>query len=184
MDQYILMERDGVVSVLWDEGVTAPERMVLLPFAQEVIFNLNQQGVQVIVLSDQSDWIPGKMELAALEPIHAKMRSLIEEFGGRVADILVCPNAELSVKECRFPQTGLFHLAARKYGIKLAETYFIAGRLESLQAAWAAGCRTVLVRTGKAFETLQALRDSAKQPEAVVPDLLSAYTRIFAANIP
>ena len=173
------MERDGVINVLWDEGVTTPERMVLLPFVQEVLFNLNQQGVQVIVLSDQSDWIPAKLEPAALEPIHAKMRSLIEEFGGRVADILVCPNAELSVKECRFPQTGLFHLEARKYGINLAETCFIAGRLESLQAAWAAGCRAILVRTGKAFEAVQALRGAAKQPEAVVPDLLSAYTRIF-----
>ncbi|HOL95666.1 MAG TPA: HAD hydrolase-like protein [bacterium] len=173
------MERDGVVNVLWEEGVTTPERMVLLPFVQEVIFNLNQKGIQVIVLADLSDWIPGTLEPAALEPIHARLRALIEEYGGRLADILVCPNSELSVKECRFPQTGLFQLAARKYGIPLADTYFFAGRLESMQAALAAGCRTLLVRTGRAFEAIQALRHSPKQPEAVVPDILSAYAKIL-----
>ncbi len=179
MDRYLLIERDGGVNVRTEEGVVSPEKLMILPFVQEAFFALHQKKIKTIILSDQSAIVPSKIDLSGLDPIHEKMKATVELLGGKVTDVIVNPNSILRVDHSTFPQSGLFLIAAKKYGLNLQETPFIASSYEGLQAGWAAKCRTSFVKTGKPFKTLQALRTSKVQPEYIFQDLLEAVTRLF-----
>lgn len=179
MDRYLLIERDGAITVQTDEGITSPDRILVLPFVQEALFALEQAGVKTIVLSDQSAIVPSKIDVSVMDAIHEKMMASIEETGGKVADILVNPNREMAPELCAFPQPGLLHLARDRYGLHLPETPLIVSSYEGFLAGCAAKCKTVFVKTGKPYKAMQAFRTSTELPEFIVPDLLSAVVKLF-----
>ncbi len=179
MERYLLIERDGGITVRTDEGITSPERLLVLPFVQEAFLALEQKDVKTIILSDQSAIVPSQIDAPVLDAIHEKMIAIIEEAGGKVADILVNPNRDMAPELCAFPQPGLLHLARDRYGLHLPETPFIVSSYEGFLAGCAAKCRTVFVKTGKPYKAMQAFRTSTELPEFIVPDLLSAVVKLF-----
>lgn len=179
MDRYLLIERDGVISIRREAGITKPEEMVILPFVPEALFTLEQRKIKAIILSDQSSISPSQVDAAALEEIDEKMKAVAEEMGGRIADIITCPYPHTKNELCAFPQPGLFKIAAHKYKLNLPETHFIASSLDGLQAAWAAGCKASFVKTGKPYAAMQYFRSAEKLPEFIERDFLSVVVKIF-----
>lgn len=179
MDRYLLIERDGVLCVRREEGILKPEEMLVIPFVSEALFSLGQKDVKAIVLSDQHSIVPSKIDLTTMAAIDERLQSICEETGKRVDDIICCPNNQVKADQCAFPQPGLFKIAALKYHFKLADTYFVASSLEGLQAAWAAGCKTAFVKTGKPYKAMQYFRTGEQLPDFIVKDFLTAVVKIF-----
>ncbi len=179
MAQFLLCERDGVITVRKDEGITSADECLILPFVQEALFTLEQKGIATIVLSDQSKLVPQTISLETLDEIHARMKEIAEEQGGLITDVISSPNSAMALNLSQFPKPGLFVSAAKKYGFKLPETWFIASSWEGLQAGWSAGCKTIFVKTGKPFRALENLRTSQKQPNYIVQDILTAIVKAF-----
>ncbi len=179
MDRYLLIERDGIITVRTDEGIAKPEDCLVLPFVSESLLHLEQQGVKPIIISDQSKFFPGKIDRTTVDAIHEKMMSIIDEEGGRVEEILTCSGNGPGGESNGFPDPAIIQMAEQKFGFVLSETYFITSDILSLRAGWAAGCKTGFVKTGKPYKTMQILRNSDQFPDLVVQDLLTTVNRLF-----
>jgi D-glycero-D-manno-heptose 1,7-bisphosphate phosphatase len=151
----VFIDRDGVliedVDYLDDPGDIA-----ILPGAAEGIAALNRAGWPVVIVTNQSGVARGLFSAATVELIHDRLLELLEGYGARIAAIYYCPHHPTSGLsghglecDCRKPRPGMLHKAAAELGLDLASSWMIGDRLTDLQAGAAAGCRTVLVRTGK-----------------------------------
>ena len=76
----VLVDRDGTLNVNKNNGyITSPEELVLLPGVPEGIARLNQIGVPVIMLTNQSAIGRGLMTEDGLNEIHAKLAELLRK---------------------------------------------------------------------------------------------------------
>jgi D-glycero-D-manno-heptose 1,7-bisphosphate phosphatase len=69
--------------------------------------------------------------------------------------------------------------AMARYGVSPAETVFIGDSLRDMQAAAAAGCRRILVRTGQGASTQAAGLPAEVLPVEVANDLTAAVDRLL-----
>lgn len=70
------------------------------------------------------------------------------------ADWFICPHDTFDNCECRKPKTGLLVKAKEKYSLDLSECYVIGDRWTDMYAGGKAGCKLILVMTGRGVETL------------------------------
>jgi D-glycero-D-manno-heptose 1,7-bisphosphate phosphatase len=150
----VFLDRDGVmiedVHYLSDVG-----QVRLIPGAAEAIAKLNAAGVAVVVVTNQSGVARGYFSEDRVGEVHARLDELLAECRGRVDRYYYCPHhpdAEVELYraacECRKPKPGMLHRAAAELGLNLARAYLVGDKASDLAAGGAAGCKTVLVRTG------------------------------------
>jgi histidinol-phosphate phosphatase family protein len=143
----VFLDRDGTIA----EDVNycrRPEDFRMFLRAAEAIAMLNQAGLAVVVVTNQSGIARGYFTEGVLAQIHQKMREELARRGARVDAIYYCPHHPDDGCGCRKPRTGLFHLAAREMGLTLAGSYVVGDREMDVLAGQALGCQTVLVNTG------------------------------------
>ena len=73
--------------------------------------------------------------------------------------------------DCRKPEPGLIHPAAREHDLALGESWFIGDILDDVEAGRRAGCRTVLIDNGNETEWK---RSPLRRPDLVARDLAEA----------
>jgi len=115
---------------------------------------LNQSGYRVAVATNQSGIARGLFDMAALNAIHDKMHRALSQVGGRVDALFYCPHAADDHCNCRKPKTGMIEDISRRFSIELNQVYAVGDALRDMQAFSNAGCKPILVRTGKGEETL------------------------------
>ena len=98
------------------------------------------------------------------------------------SDLLVAPDSPAAPTERRKPGPGMLQEAMRRYGIAAGSTVMIGDSLRDLQAAAAAGCRRILVRSGHGAATQAAGIPAALLPVAVHADLAAAVTALLEAD--
>lgn len=144
----VFLDRDGVLNrVLIRDGMpfgpmTLAE-FVLVEGAGADVRRLKDAGYAVIVATNQPELARGRLQPAALEAMHAKLRAEVP-----VNAIQVCPHDDADRCACRKPQPGLLLSAAREHGIDLPRSYMVGDRWRDVEAGRAAGCRTVFVDMG------------------------------------
>jgi D-glycero-D-manno-heptose 1,7-bisphosphate phosphatase len=85
------------------------------------------------------------------------MATLIAAQGGPAFDrIEVCPHhpralieAYRQVCDCRKPATGMLRRSALALGVELTRSFLVGDRITDIVAGARAGCRTVMVETGR-----------------------------------
>ena len=177
----MLLDRDGVINQEKPGSyVLQPEEWVPIPGSPEAIARLCEGGLGVIVLTNQSAIGRGLLDLDTLEAIHAKLIRTIEESGGHIAGIFFCPHHPDEDCECRKPKAGLIHQAERSLGCSLEGAPMVGDQSRDLQAARQAGCRPILVRTGRGHE----VNADGKELEgvAVYETLSDAVAEILKAS--
>ena len=150
----VFLDRDGTINEQMGY-INHLSRFVLLPGVVAAIRRLNQAGVPVVVVTNQSGLARGYFPPALLDQVHAEMRQRLAEGGARVDGVYVCPHHPEAREEryrracgCRKPRPGLLERAARELGLDLARSYMVGDRYSDVATGAAAGCRTVLVLTG------------------------------------
>ena len=112
--------------------------------------------------------------LQALESMHDKMSSLIEDQGGHINGIFYCPHHPDDQCGCRKPQTGLLSDLERELNCSLKGQISIGDSLRDLQAARAKGCIPVLVKTGKGEKTYKKIQQTEEWKDLLVFSDLAA----------
>ena len=135
----------------------SPDEWIPLPGSLDAIAALNGAGFTVAVASNQSGIARAYFDLATLEAMHAKFRALLDEVGGRVDRIEICPHGPDDGCDCRKPLPGLIDRLIEHYGVEAGEVIVVGDSQRDLEAALAAGARPVLVRTGNGARTEAAL---------------------------
>ncbi len=152
----IILDRDGVVNHDSDAYIRSAEEWRPLPGSLEAIARLHRAGYRLVVATNQSGIARGLFDLATLGAIHAKMQQAVADAGGHIDAIFFCPHGPEAGCACRKPRPGLFHEILSRFRVAPAEVHAIGDQLRDLQAAHAAGCRPVLVLSGKGATTMRA----------------------------
>lgn len=167
-----LLDRDGVLVVNRPDNIKAPADLDLIPGAAEAIARLNRAGYTVAICTNQSEVARGAMTKAQLDAVHDALNERLRGVGGQIDDILVCTVS----RKCPWlkPSGGMLREAVRRYGAHAFQTAFVGDQSDDLKAAFRAGCRRVLVRTGLGLKTLERGFADYLQPVAVFDDLAAA----------
>jgi D-glycero-D-manno-heptose 1,7-bisphosphate phosphatase len=185
----IFLDRDGVV-IEDSHYLGNSARVRLVPGAAETIAELNRAGWAVVIVTNQSGVARGLFPLEAVGAVHDRLAELLREYGARIDAFHFCPHhPEADVPtfrvecECRKPKPGMLCRAAAELGLDLAESWMIGDRESDLEAGVAAGCRTVLVRTGYGSRVNPAGLDrDALRLELVAADLADAVAKLGLAH--
>jgi D-glycero-D-manno-heptose 1,7-bisphosphate phosphatase len=170
----VLLDRDGTI-VVERNHLTDPEGLELLPNAAAGIRKLNELDLPVAVVTNQAAVGRGLLTRERLKTIHARLLLVLAREGARLDGIFFCPHVPEDNCQCRKPATGMLEQAARELDGDLARSFLVGDKASDIAAGRAAGCRTLLVKTGYgAAQTFPA----GEEPDAVVDDLLAASAAI------
>ena len=122
--------------------------------------------------SNQAGVGKGVYSQRRLDTITAKMLVDIQKAEGRIDKVYYCTHRKEAGCACRKPEPGLLKQAAREFRFNLKSAYFIGDTLRDIFTAQAAGCKSILVLTGKEKQKNQ--KNWEPKPDFVFKDLLAA----------
>ncbi|MEY3473640.1 MAG: D,D-heptose 1,7-bisphosphate phosphatase GmhB [Pseudomonadota bacterium] len=146
----VILGRDGILNEYREDHVKAPQEWQPLPGALAAVARLNHAGWHAVVATNQAGIGRGMIDMASVNAIHAHMNVQVQEQGGRLDAVFLCPHTPEEGCECRKPLPGMMRDIGRRYGVDLAQVPVVSDTLRDLQAAQAAGCEPHLVLTGRA----------------------------------
>ena len=181
----VFLDRDGTIN-REVHHLSRVEQVELLEGAAEAIRLLNGSGFKVVVVTNQGAVARGILPESRLGEIHAALTTLLARAGAAVDAIYYCPHHPTEGVGglrrdcgCRKPRPGALQQAARDLGLDLERSFLIGDQASDVEAGRAAGCRTVLVRTGYGAETESKLNGDGVHPDHVAADLLEAVRWIL-----
>lgn len=153
MLKLLILDRDGVINYDSDAYIKSVAEWIPLPGSIEAIAQLSKAGWTVAIATNQSGIARGYYDIATLDAMHARMRTLVAEQGGEVGLVVYCPHGPDDGCDCRKPKPGMLKIIAEHYKVPLAGIWFVGDSLGDLEAAKAVDCQPVLVKTGKGEKT-------------------------------
>jgi len=149
------LDRDGTINVEVNY-LRRVEDLALEPGAAEAIRRLNEAGLLVIVVSNQSALARGMLDRDGLSAIERRMSEMLAAEGARVDGWYYCPHlpdaaveAYRKTCDCRKPEPGMLLRAAEERGADLAASVMIGDSERDVEAGRAAGAATVRVCHGQ-----------------------------------
>lgn len=176
----VLLDRDGVINEDGPVGVLKFEEFVFLPRAIEGIVKLTRAGFNIAVCTNQSAIGMGTTTHAIVRQVHAFMCEQVAKAGGRIDEVYYASEAPNDFSLWRKPAPGMLLEGIKKFHADPARTPFVGDMLRDMQAAVAAGCPRVLVRTGKGARLEAEGIPAEIFPVTITDDLFTAADHIIA----
>ena len=178
----VFLDRDGVINENRSDHVKCWDEFRFLPGAPEAGARLTRAQVQVFVITNQAIINRRVVPVEVVEDMHRRMRSEIEAHGGHVVDVAYCPHRPDEGCACRKPRPGMILDLATKHRLDLGQAVVIGDFPTDIEAGLAAGCRTIMVLSGRGREHLTALGDAGRA-FAVAADLSAAVDLVLAGEL-
>ncbi len=186
----VFLDRDGTINEQMGY-INHTCRFKLLPGAADAIKRLNDAGIPVVVVSNQSGLARGYFPEELLTAVHEKMNTLLAENGAHVDAIYYCPHHPEAKEErfrvtcdCRKPKPGLVLQASEEMGLDPEQSYLVGDRWSDIKTAANCGATSVLVRTGYGRGDEQYIGPQQEiQPDLKADDLLEAVTLILGRMV-
>jgi D-glycero-D-manno-heptose 1,7-bisphosphate phosphatase len=176
----VFLDRDGTV-IRHVPYLSDPAKIRLLPGAAGAIRELNQAGIPVILVSNQSGVARGLMQEADVRAVNREMEARLKRRGAYLDRIEYCPHyAQGKIPRyavacgCRKPAPGMLRKAAKALGIDLSRSLIIGDNLSDLEAGWRAGTATLLLLSGHGKATRKALQNTGRRPDKIISSLAQA----------
>ena len=177
----VFLDRDG--TVMEDAHyIKSPSQVKLLPGAAAAVKNLNDAGVKVIVVTNQSGIGRGLFTVDDYEKVRRQFEALLAEKGARIDASYFCPHdpSANGPCDCRKPGTKMFEDAIREWNIDPSRAGYVGDRWRDVAASRPLGGRGILVPSPITTAEDQRLADEAGIETAgtlgdAVANLLRAY---------
>lgn len=182
MRDAVFLDRDGVINENRDDHVKSWREFAFMPGVFTPLRRLAESGLAVVVISNQSAVGRGLISQQELDTIHRQMTREIKRNGGRVDAIHYCPHHPADGCDCRKPRPGLLLRAATRLNLDLSRSFLVGDAQSDLEAALSAGCRPVLVLTGRGRDQLAHIPPNILAQCHVADDLSAATTWILQAR--
>jgi D-glycero-D-manno-heptose 1,7-bisphosphate phosphatase len=183
----VFLDRDGTV-VRDVNYLCSVRRLRLLPGAGRAIRRLNAAGFAVVIATNQSGVARGLLTEADLAEIHAALTRRMSRHGARLDAICYCPHHPQAVLpayrkrcRCRKPSPGLLVRAARRLDLDLRASFAVGDSTRDIEAGRGAGCRTVLLRPGRAGRR-ESPPPAGPAPDHVANNLAEAVAWILSQS--
>jgi D-glycero-D-manno-heptose 1,7-bisphosphate phosphatase len=178
----VLADRDGVLNEDRPEGVQRPQDLQLIPGAAAAVRRLNAAGIPVALVTNQSALGRGLIGWNELEAIQARLEAELAAEGARLDLVLVAPDAPERAGPGRKPAPGMLLEAMERFRVAPADAVVIGDDLRDLEAAAAAGCRRILVETGKGARIAETGIPERLQPVQVCDSFARAVDLLLRAG--
>jgi HAD superfamily hydrolase (TIGR01662 family) len=169
--ELVLFDRDG--TLVDDVPYNAdPDLVAPVPGARAALDRLRDAGVRVGIMTNQSGVASGKISLAQLDAVNAR----VEERLGAFEVVEVCPHAPGDGCGCRKPAPGMVKRACASLGVDPSRCVVMGDIGSDVDAASAAGATGILVPTPltRQFEVDRAAH--------VEPDLAHAVDAVLGGR--
>lgn len=170
----VFVDRDGVINENRDDYVKAWQEFVFIPGSIEALASMSRIGIRIFVATNQSVVGRGQLAKRDLDVIHTKMTDVLTGSGAKIESVLACVHHPDDNCICRKPEPGLIMDAAKRFEVDLRYAFVIGDAASDIEAGGRAGCRTVLVKTGRGAEAARADRWNKHKPDFVADDLVDA----------
>ena len=178
----IILDRDGVINVESAAYIKSPQEWHPIPGSLAAIAKLKQAGFTLGLATNQSGVARGFFSEETLNAIHDAMQLHLAELDASIDVIRYCPHLPSDFCECRKPKPGMLYSITQELNHPLDQTVFIGDSTRDMQAAWAAGCQGILVKTGfgeQAITTLQHHHPDIFAASSVYDNLASAVENLI-----
>jgi D-glycero-D-manno-heptose 1,7-bisphosphate phosphatase len=178
----VFLDRDNTL-IANDGDLGDPDAVRLIDGVAGGLKALRQAGYRLIVVTNQGGVARGKFTEDDVDAVHQRIATLVDETAG--ADGLIdrfyyCPyNPQAELEEYRRdhpwrkPHPGMLLQAARDLDLDLARCWMIGDQKRDVEAARAAGCRTLLVTSRpEAKVEMEAKPDAAVMSFAEAVDVI------------
>jgi D-glycero-D-manno-heptose 1,7-bisphosphate phosphatase len=145
--RWVFLDRDGTLNVKPPEGeyVESPEALELLPGAAAAVRALNRAGLWTALVTNQRGVALGRMSLADVEAVHARLRELLHLEDAHLDAIYTCPH-QVGTCDCRKPQPGMLLRAQREHpNLDFADAAIIGDSLGDVEAGKQLGLMTMFI---------------------------------------
>ena len=170
----VFLDRDGTIAE--EVGyLNHASRFCMFPFAATAIRRLNEAGLPVMVVTNQSGVGRGYFPESLVRSVNELMTQQLAEAGAKLDAIYYCPHTSANGCNCRKPKTGMLERAAVEHALDLARSIVVGDRYGDLELARNVSARGILVRTG--YGEGELAWHAAKwpfQPDFIAGDLAQA----------
>ncbi len=188
MNKAIFLDRDG--TIIEERGYICDlSESEIFPFAAEAVRLMNQGGFRVIGITNQSSIARGICTVDQVEGIHREITGALAAKGAVMDRFYYCPYHVGGVaagyrkeSDWRKPLPGMLLQGAKDFDLDLSRSYMMGDNLIDIEAGKNAGCRTVLVLTGKGREMEEKLSGRNIKPDLVTENILTAIREIIASS--
>jgi D-glycero-D-manno-heptose 1,7-bisphosphate phosphatase len=150
----VFLDRDGTLNVEVNY-LHKVENFEWIPGAPEAVKRLNELGVPVLVVTNQSGVARGYYDEDAVDRLHDFMEKELATVGATIDAFYYCPyHPEGKVEEyralshCRKPNAGMFEEAIEEWGVNPERSFVVGDKKTDLIPCNELGMTTILVRTG------------------------------------
>ncbi len=176
----VFLDRDGTINE--EVGyLSRLDELKLIAGTPEAIRLINEAGMKVVVITNQSGVARGYFSEDFVETVHRRINEILREQGARIDRFYFCPhhpvygNGPYKIAcSCRKPESGLFLRASEELDINLSRSYVVGDMLKDIDAGKRVGARGVLVRTGYGQNISQT-----DKPVYIAEDVLDAVKWIL-----
>ena len=152
-NQLVILDRDGVINQDSKDFIKSEKEWIPIPGSIDAIASLSNSGFIVAIATNQSGIARNLFGFKELEAMHLKLHNLVNEAGGCIDKIIVCPHGPDENSDCRKPNPKMLNTLIEDYEISNENVFAIGDSLRDLEAADRANVTPLLVRTGNGLET-------------------------------
>jgi D-glycero-D-manno-heptose 1,7-bisphosphate phosphatase len=183
-ERAVFVDRDG--TLIEEVGyLDRVDRVAFFPWTIAAVRALNDAGLAVVMVSNQSGLARGFFTESVVDDVHRRMAEMLGAGGARIDAYYYCPHhpdgkvPDLSVVcQCRKPARGLVDRAVVEFGVNPERSFVIGDRWVDVGLARTIGARSVLVRTG--YGDLEARTPpEGMSADAVVDNVIAASAWIL-----
>ncbi|MFY9233219.1 MAG: HAD family hydrolase [Fimbriimonadaceae bacterium] len=181
MRRPIFLDRDGVLNVDPSPYVSRVEDLEIFPYTIDALVRLDRAGYDIYVVSNQQGVALGITPIEELPKIDEAFQSLLRPHGFEIKKFYYATSHKSENHPWRKPGSGMILAAAEEFGLDPRGAFMVGDKETDLIAGKAAGCRPLLVLTGRrsgGWESYEC------QPEAVFPTLSEAVDYVIGSSIP
>lgn len=179
----VFLDRDGTINP--DTSyIDHIDRFLLFPGAAKAIAQLNQKGIPVILVTNQSGVARGFFPESFVEFLHLHLQRLLAKEGAYLDGIYTCVHhPDFTPCDCRKPAGGMVRQALRDHPIDFSLSYVVGDKASDIKLAKALTpketAKSILVQTGEGAETLKILEDSGEHADYLAENLMDAVEWIL-----
>ncbi|MDD5722116.1 MAG: HAD family hydrolase [Syntrophales bacterium] len=150
----VFLDRDGTINE--EVGyLDSLEKLRIFPAAFDAVRMINESGMKVVVVTNQSGVARGFFDEIFVKTVHEHMRKIFKDRGAFIDRFYYCPHHPTEgmgryriACTCRKPEPGMLLQASADLDIDLPASYVVGDAARDIGLANRCGASGILVRTG------------------------------------
>jgi D-glycero-D-manno-heptose 1,7-bisphosphate phosphatase len=186
MNRAVFLDRDGTVNE--EVGYLSDlSRLRLMPGAGAAIKRLNERGLLVVLVTNQSGVARGYFSESFVRETHVVLKQMLLKEGANIDGVYYCPHHPKAGKspytmacDCRKPGTGMIDRAARDLNIDVKRSFVVGDKWSDVELGQRAGASSILVNAALGSDDMVNLRPGhLNEPDFIAHTITEAVEWIL-----